>query len=180
MVGLGVPGINVYVTNAIPSLPLGISPSRLLVHQGIPPWPLYLEALVVIPFVALKCFRWAGSLSCLEKPRDVLTSDPFLVEFLLNSFIHDNFLPLFTRKWQEVMLIPTDVGIQFVFLWKVHCQRFFVTPQRRFRVPIYVWNDIPWTFYPNLWDNEIIGFSAQVGKIEEVPHGFRVFFWRLH
>eukprot|EP00434_Breviolum_minutum_P032932 symbB.v1.2.029133.t1/scaffold3148.1/size62448/2 len=35
------------------------------------------------------------------------------------------------------------------------------------RVPIYVWNDIPWTFYPNLWDNEIIGFSAQVGKIEE-------------
>ena len=44
---------------------LGISPSRLLVYQGIPPWPLYLEALVVIPFVALKCFRWAGSLSCL-------------------------------------------------------------------------------------------------------------------
>jgi len=35
------------------------------------------------------------------------------------------------------------------------------------RVPIYVWNDIPWTFYPNLWDKEIIGFSAQVGKIEE-------------
>ena len=68
------------------------------------------------------------------------------------------------------------LGSNLFFCEKCIANVSFVTPQRRFRVPIYVWNDIPWTFYPNLWDNEIIGFSAQVGKIEEVPHGFRVFF----
>ena len=41
-----------------------------------------------------------GPVACLawDRPRDFLTSDPLLVEFLLNSFIHDTFLPLFTRK----------------------------------------------------------------------------------
>eukprot|EP00438_Fugacium_kawagutii_P036597 Skav217807 [mRNA] locus=scaffold889:12292:13224:+ [translate_table: standard] len=36
------------------------------------------------------------------------------------------------------------------------------------RVPLYVWDDIPWTFYPVLWEKELIGFSANINTLEKV------------
>ena len=36
------------------------------------------------------------------------------------------------------------------------------------RVPIYVWDDIPWTFYRELWDKELIGFSANILALDKV------------
>eukprot|EP00435_Cladocopium_sp_Y103_P027323 s2255_g6.t1 len=36
------------------------------------------------------------------------------------------------------------------------------------RVPVYLWDDIPWTFYPELWEKEVIGFSANINALEEV------------
>lgn len=36
------------------------------------------------------------------------------------------------------------------------------------RVPIYVWDDIPWTFYRELWDMEVIGFSTHILGLEKL------------
>ena len=36
------------------------------------------------------------------------------------------------------------------------------------RVPLYIWDDVPWSFYRELWDQEIIGFSVQIKGLEKV------------
>ncbi|CAL1133206.1 unnamed protein product [Cladocopium goreaui] len=36
------------------------------------------------------------------------------------------------------------------------------------RVPLYIWDDVPWSFYRELWDQEIIGFSVQIKGLEKM------------
>ena len=83
-----------------------------------------------------------------------------------------------------------NVGLWLVFLntkyqteWIIHlilnAQAWHETatagaagPPRTFppalRVPLYIWDDVPWSFYRELWDQEIIGFSVQLKGLEKV------------
>jgi hypothetical protein len=36
---------------------------------------------------------------------------------------------------------------------------------------LYIWDDVPWSFYRELWDQEIIGFSVQIKGLEKVGAG---------
>eukprot|EP00435_Cladocopium_sp_Y103_P051704 s1805_g16.t1 len=36
------------------------------------------------------------------------------------------------------------------------------------RVPLYIWDDVPWSFYRELWDQELIGFSVQIKGLEKM------------
>lgn len=38
-------------------------------------------------------------------------------------------------------------------------------------MPLYIWDDVPWSFYRELWDQEIIGFSVQLKGLEKVGAG---------
>ena len=38
-------------------------------------------------------------------------------------------------------------------------------------MPLYIWADVPWSFYRELWDQEIIGFSVQLKGLEKVGAG---------
>eukprot|EP00438_Fugacium_kawagutii_P033814 Skav235823 [mRNA] locus=scaffold1931:25853:27147:- [translate_table: standard] len=35
------------------------------------------------------------------------------------------------------------------------------------RVPVYLYDDIPWLFYPELWEKEIVGFQSQIKDLQK-------------